>query len=343
MKIMIGFVNQFYTPQLNIGLLNLADSDFRWVTNERIEAATAHVHGVNGMLKVGDRLLIGYQSEPTTLAVFDHDFKLIHQKNCHDIAQLHSLCHFGSNALCISTGTEETHLIDLANMSDSLHTSQWRRMGKQSGRFDRNHFNSVASCEGRVMATCFGPKLHGNWVHSKNGQIVNLISGEVEKQNLHQPHSLKFHRGSWLVCESGTGRILGERGELIEVGGYVRGLAPISDDLICVASSAQRIQSRSKGTINLGLDKSQGQQKTAIHIVDLKTEKTIQSVDLSIHGAEIFDLIPMPDYQQPEWIGLLDPLEIQVSHLERQLKTQKKSNLIKNRFTRALRAFIKRY
>lgn len=337
MKIAIGFVNQFYTPQLTIGVIDLETAEFGWIMNSAIDEATAHVRGVNGMLRVDDYLLVGYQSYPTTFIVFDRNFQIVGSTRFNNIFEVHSLCHHDDGALCVSTGRDEVFRLEVSDIGQHLPAKRWYQHGARILRSDGVHLNSIASDSNRVLVSCFGPKSSGSWANSRSGQIIDLISGDTIREGLYQPHSVMIHRGQWWVCESGTGRILGENGEVVEVGGYVRGLVPINQSVVCVASSAQRIQSRSKGTLNVGCNDSVVSSKSFVHLVDLDLGEVVKSIELTKYGAEIFELMPLETDFCPAWIFQSDPMDIQVGHLERQLLKLRKSSIFKNRLTRRLR------
>lgn len=314
MKLLIGFVNQFFTPLLNLGVLDLDNESFQWIFNEQIARATTNVQGVNGLSIYRDHIFVGYQSNPTKILIFNTNFEIINELVIPEIKQLHSFTFIEDKIYCVSTGTGEIFELQY---EQGFNIKEIKCIYRVSNfKEDRVHLNSICVHNGELISTCFGKKINGSWRNSKNGRLFYIRNNETILDGLFQPHSAHTINGQWVVCESGTGNLIFQNSRKVNLGGYIRGIA--HDDFIYVGLSGKRIKSRSKGTLNIGVSNSLNDNKSFIKILDKKKLKVLNVFDVSVYGTEIFDLEILPSKFEVSSLNK-EPIKLQLEHLENRI------------------------
>jgi hypothetical protein len=316
MYLLIGFVNQVFTPQLTLAVLDVRTEKLYWINNEKLTNGTEKARGVNGLIKYRDKFVVGFQSSPTKLAIINGDFSINKILTLKEVENLHSFCVFDGKILCVSTGTDEVFALTLNEEFDLTNIELWwRHPNNQRQGEDSNHVNSIATDGNYVYVTCFGEKHKDGWQESKNGKVINASKNEVLIQGLHHPHTLYFQDGKWMLCESGGENIVTADNKKYFLGGYLRGITEDEKHLY-VGVSGKRSISRSKGTLNAGFASSAEETASFINIIDKNSFESLKRIDLGIYGAEIFDLILVNDRVLPDWILENNATRMQISHLE---------------------------
>jgi len=175
---------------------------------------------------------------------------------------------------------------------------------------DRCHLNGLAMIDGRpVYATALGQTdTAGGWREGKanGGCLMSVPDGRIVSGGLCMPHSPRWHQGKLWVLESGTGRLLRvghATGELSwaspELPGFARGLA-LCGPYAFVGLSKIRQTSAMDG---VPLAARRGELKCGVAVVDLRTGRTLASVDFQTAVEEVFDLQLLPAQRFPELLG----------------------------------------
>lgn len=315
MHLLVGFVNQFYTPKLCLGLLDPQSERFTWVMDEKFMRLTSGVRGVNGLIRLGDRIVVGYQSDPTLIAVLDSRLQIAAHVEVPRLKDTHSFAPLNGELLAASSRTDEIYALRFDESFNLLQTTLWWRHPDNVSAGDEHHVNSVAVHNGAVLASCLGQKQPGGWSQTVNGQLFNISHGTTLLEGVHHPHTAYSLDGRWLLCESGTGCLIAEDGSKTYIGGYLRGLAH-DDEHLYVAASGRRLISRSEGTLNLAPTATLHEAKSAIHVLKRNTFQLVKTVDLGFFGTEIYDLAVVDFNSLPEFMSETDPLELKIRHLE---------------------------
>jgi len=315
MNILIGFVNKFYAPNLNLGVINIEKKTFNWIFNEEIEERIQNVKGVNGIIKFKEHFIVGYQSKPTKIVVFNKDFRIISVNEVPEIVNLHTFSAFDDKLYCVSTGTDEIFCL---TFDSNFNIKTLDLIYKKSKRKTDNwHINSICNINNKLIITCFGLKNNKSWKNAKNGQVINISDNTILKNNLFQPHTSYLSNSNKLMyCESGTNTVfIGEK-EKISLEGYTRGITEDNENYY-IGLSGRRLQSRSKGTLNTGETTNKNESNSGITIVDKNKLEIKENIVLSQYGIEIFDLVVLDSI--PDWIDNKSPFDFQLEEYEKQI------------------------
>lgn len=123
-----------------------------------------------------------------------------------------------------------------------------REVWHGDGSGDAWHLNCVTRVNGQLYATAFGRFAnHREWegdLGNRSGILITVPQGETVIGGLERPHSPRRVDGTWLVCDSGTGRVTryNDAGQLlgeIDLGGWTRGLE-VLEDVVVVGISGRR-------------------------------------------------------------------------------------------------------
>ena len=313
MALLVGFVNKFYSPELSIGLLDMNSERFAWPSSSDLKDACTGAKGVNGICRYRDHWLIGLQSSPTRLLVLDDQLGLRSTIHLPDVVDLHSIVPYEGGLLTVSTGTDTVFKIELSESLDLIAITPW--WSATNDPVDSHHVNSVGVSAGRVLLTMFGPKQPGGWAATRSGRLFAPLAGETLHAPLHHPHTVLDVDGAWVVCESGTGKVHFADGRILDVGGYVRGLA-IDHDSLYVGTSGRRLRSRGEGTLNLSEDTVET--TSAVHRFDRHTLGHQSTIALDLFGTEIFELATTDDTVL-QAAAEADPREVQIRSLQQQV------------------------
>jgi SAM-dependent methyltransferase len=150
------------------------------------------------------------------------------------------------------------------------------------------------------------------------GSVVHVESGRVVIPDVHEPNSLGFDGEVLHVLSSASGEYLRRRGEgpcrRHYIGGYLRGLC-LEENRILIGRSERRGANRLSGsTVRAAEDATvDPPQRAAILIVSTKTGM-VDTVEFSLLGSEIFDIVKLPAGFAPER-RFADPVHCRMASL----------------------------
>jgi hypothetical protein len=317
LSLLVGFVSKWCAPELCLGILEPESGRFGWLRGSDLLGVTRQTLGVNGICRLRDHWVIGFFATPTTFAVLDKQFRVVSTFEVPEIKDVHSFCHYSGDLLTVSTGTDEVLRLKLGERFEFKGTEVVYRAS--SGGTDVHHVNSVAAIsDDRILATQFGRKHANGWVATREGTLFELPAQRTLLQPLHHPHTAHVVDGEWVVCESGTGKLHFERGEVVELGGYVRGLAHDSTRFY-VGVSGRRLRSRSEGTTNMGPTNDPNAARCGVHVCTRNPLARERFHDLSLYATEIYELVMLSDDEIPKDIFAIDPRDLLVTTLQDQV------------------------
>jgi len=331
-NLLIGFVNQFYTEKLNLGIYELSSNKFYWIYNNEITRSLGRVIGVNGIIRFKDKFIVGYQSKPTKIGIYDSEFKLLKVLLLDNVIDLHSFTIINDKLYCVSTGTNQVIEITLTNDFDISNTKPFYSYGNNIKK-DIYHLNSISSYNDCLYITMFGKKNNNSWKNSENGQLLRISDKKVIKTSLQQPHTVYFIDTSMSYCESKTGKFIMDDMKY-DLKNYTRGIC-FSDDYIFVGSSGKRIKSRSEGTINIDEATTEEESKSYISIINRSTKVIEDKIYLNDFGTEIYEIIFLDErFQTPGWLKTISRNKLEINHLKEKIIKQQEfiiNNSIKKR------------
>jgi len=337
-KLLIGFVNQFYTEKLNLGIYDLITNEFYWIYNNEINQSLGRVFGVNGIVRFKDRFIVGYQSIPTKIGIYDSEFNLLNVLTLGNIIDLHSFTILHDKLYCISSGTNQVFEITLTNDFAISEIKPFYTFGKNNKK-DIYHLNSITAFNDFLYITMFGKKMNKSWKNSDDGTLMNITNQEVVKNMLRHPHTVYSIDDSLAYCESKTGKFYyGEKA--FDLFNYTRGIC-FSNDFIFVGSSGKRIKSRSEGTVNTNEASNSEETKSYISIIHRKSKKITGKIYLSDFGTEIYEILHLnEDFEIPNWCRKESWKDLKITHLQEKVMEQQntiRDASLKNRAIRLIK------
>jgi hypothetical protein len=195
--------------------------------------------GVTGIAAFGDRIYLALQNTSAIL-VLDRDFNLVNIRMVPELVDLHGIAADGERVIVVSTGTNQVCALppDLKGNLDVI----WH------GDVLNNtlHANCVHIAGGATFLSMFGARRPGQM---RNGEVIDLGTGQTVLSGLREPHSPFWRDGNLYVLESATGDLLRSSPgfaprRMMGIVGYARGLA-VDDDGFVVGKSGYRDLSRS--------------------------------------------------------------------------------------------------
>lgn len=290
---------QLASPQHCCALLDLGSDDCTWLPLDELVFADYANGGICGVCRVPGALVLATQSTPPLLVLYDPVGRRIKaQRDLSPAADLHSIVYRAGAILVASTGTNEIYEVPLDDTGFGDPRRYWCYPGVEYDR-DLVHLNGLTLSPEGVIASCFGPREpDGSW--GSAGSVFLVEPHRVIRDGLSQPHSplccgdrLFFaeSRGHRVHVAHRDSRMLWREDQVIDAGGYVRGLA-VQGDRLWMGLSAPRRVSRSRGTPNQGVGSGGG---AALACIDLGTLKVIERRALDGLGDEIYDLLILED------------------------------------------------
>lgn len=203
----------------------------------------------------------------------------------------HSILATDGFLYAVSTGSDEVLRYDLSGAEDQEPKTVWRA---SDARFDTHHVNSIAESDGDLVVSAFGAKAGTLWSTAAQGYLHNITRDERVKEGVHQPHTVVARDGALLYCESARRLLCSLDGPLVALDGYARGIAWTEDDLVCVATSVGRRQSKSTGLLANPSAPGEASGTCGISLVRPAAREVVGHIDLDWFGSEIYDLLVLP-------------------------------------------------
>jgi uncharacterized protein (TIGR03032 family) len=159
-----------------------------------------------------------------------------------------------------------------------------------------------------VMATTDAPR---GWrtVRNDSGSVLDVDSGETVATGLAMPHSPRWHEGALYVLNSGLGRLervdlaTGRSDVVAAVPGYARGLA-IHRGVAFVGLSRIRETAIFGGA---PIAAYHDRLKCGVGVIDLRSGRTIATLEFATGVEEIFDVQVVPGSRCPTLAGSPGP------------------------------------
>lgn len=297
--VLVSFCNQRSSPFHSLCIMNLTNGGRRWIDLSLIpETHRENFAGLCGICSVDNqRMLVATQGSKPGLALVDLEASAISYfaplTKCKDT---HSILLDGDFVYAVSTGTNEVYRIPLDGQTLGPEEIYWQYPDVRHDQ-DEIHLNGLSIDDGRLVASCFGPRGEdGSW--TSNGMVFYLDTGEVIRNGLKQPHTPLVVNDRLFFAESRSHKVYLynklSRGawnldKEVELGGYARGLT-FNNGRLLVGISASRKTSRSKKTANLDIFPSSD---AAIIAVDVATGNHGTVTDLVNYGRELYDIVSL--------------------------------------------------
>lgn len=247
---------------------------------------------IAGLAADQDFVYVAVRRPAAVIILSRSDLRVVRRHALPELENLHSLCVREDEVFLVSTGTDEVVRFRMRGariLSESLF---WRPAGS-AVRADAHHLNGLCFFQGELHVSGFGEKMGDTWAASSNGFIRNLERNETVATGLRHPHSLLPLDDGLAFCESGRRTVhLPGRPPVHSLPGYARGLCRVGDHLF-VGASSRRLVSRSTGKAvpQPGPDDLAG--RCSVSRIALHSSSVDLMTDLSWHGGEIYDLLPL--------------------------------------------------
>jgi hypothetical protein len=230
---------------------------------------------------------------PPALLLLDRDsFSVLRRHPLPGLDDLHSLCLRDEDLFVVSSGTDEVVCLRMRGPEIASQTVFWRPVAG-APRVDTHHLNGLCRVRGELHVSGFGPRRGGDWASAMGGFIHNVERDERVLSGIAQPHSVTELDDGLAYCESGRSMVhLPGRPPVCGLPGYTRGLCR-AGDAVLVGTSLLRIVSRSTGKALRGRRRRVPAGGCSVSRISLRTGQVDLVADLSWHGGEIYDLLPL--------------------------------------------------
>ena len=287
-----------------MGLLDLQHGDIQIICSSR---ELLGAHGVTGLALTDSHLLAAVQNSSMGpfLAIFDRQAFQFIDRHVFELARdVHSIVVDGNDVVVASSGTDEVVRVRLEGSRVISEAVVWRP-DSSAPRGDYHHLNALCHANGDLLVSGFGRKPGKLWSSAHDGFIFNITTNQVVVCNIDQPHSIVALGETLAYCESRRMRIRTVNdSRQVTLPGYTRGLCRTGDTL-CVALSQGRKSSKSTGIIENPSDAVEVAEDSAtlplqgtcsVVCASVATFEPLWTIDLSLYASEIYDLIPVPRF-----------------------------------------------
>jgi GT2 family glycosyltransferase len=220
------------------------------------------------------------------------DLAPIFYQNLPEAKDIHSIFAWNNRLYVVSTGTDEVLAYDILHNKLDNYQVIWRASLEKS---DTHHVNSIVECNGDLFVSAFGPKSGKLWSSALYGYIHNITRDIRIKDDIYHPHSLSAQNDQLYYCESHNGTLCSLYNQILQLSGYSRGVGWISDEEVCITTSIGRKVSRSTGQIGNPADPGDPAGKCGLTIQNIKSGKTLASIDFSWFGPEVYDVLVLSE------------------------------------------------
>jgi len=216
---------------------------------------------------------------------------LNHYQELKEVKDPHSILIIDSEFFIVSTGTDEIIHYEFSKNHELVKPKvYWKASDAQC---DTHHINSIICHNQDVIVSAFGLKKGKGWPSAQNGYIYNVSKRELLKDGIYHPHTLSSRRDKIYYCESKKSEFhqLGQDEFIGKFDGYTRGVAWITDDLVCIANSNRGKNTRWRRILTRLTKKDFIQGSSSLSILDVMRRELVCVVDLSSNGPEVYDVI----------------------------------------------------
>jgi len=201
--------------------------------------------GATGLCRIGDEILVAYQTAESTVAVLDARTLQVCRKvplpGAHDV---HSLVAWENGVAVASSGTDEVLWYRYDGIAFVDRTVLW---SAGAARRDTVHVNGLTTHGDALICCAFGARRSEDdlWSESQVGFVYDVVNERVLLDGLGHPHSVASLGDELFLCESSRKRFRSVDGPIAELHGYTRGVAAVDGARVVVGTSRGRVRSRS--------------------------------------------------------------------------------------------------
>jgi hypothetical protein len=254
--------------------------------------------GTTGICRFGPSILVAYQLQAGRIAVLDpKNLSIISELDLTDCADPHSIAAFREGIAVASTGSDE---ILYYPFDGSTIGRAERLFAYGDERTDNHHLNGIAAAGEHLVWCGFGAREQSQtspsglrWGNARSGFLQELGRPESTASGLAHPHTVRIFDGTTYLCESSLGSLRTTERTVAVLDGYTRGIEFIGAGRVVVGTSVGRRKSRSTGRILNPLDEGVDAGTCALHVVDIESAETIQTISLDHYAREIYDIFAL--------------------------------------------------
>jgi hypothetical protein len=255
-------------------------------------AGTAGRNGATGLCAIGGEILVAFQSAEPVVAVLDaRTLRVRSESVLPGALDVHSIAGWGEGLAVASSGTDEVLWYRYRDGRFSDRTVLWA--ATPAGK-DTVHVNGLAADGERLVCCAFGPRRSERdlWSGSERGYVYDIVRGRVLVAGLRHPHSVTFFGDELLLCESARRSFRSAARRIVELDGYTRGVARLSETSALIGTSRGRVRSRSTDRLLNPSDRGTDAGECALHAVDLDGA-VVRTLPLGAYGREVYDVLPL--------------------------------------------------
>lgn len=171
---------------------------------------------------------------------------------------------------------------------------------------DHCHLNGLGLLEGRpAMATAFcATDKKGGWREDDRftkGILINIPENQIVAEGLCMPHSPRWYRDRWWLCDSGHGTlsVFDEASQqclpVCKLPGFTRGLCFVKNHALVGLSKI-----REKHILETPLTRDHHTNLMAgVAVVDIASREQVGMLEFVRGGREVFDVVFLPKIRRP--------------------------------------------
>ena len=275
-----------------LALFDVESGAIQWIRS----GTTRRDFGITGIAMDDDGFYAAVQAHDDAIRIVwfhPNSFKILSEYSLKHTGDPHSLCIHSGQLMVASTSNNAIYCLHRKTGRISEEELYWRYPGTSETENDV-HINSLASHDGELYATSFGPR-DSEGKFGTHGELRNVTSDQLCLTNLHQPHSILFHNARVYCASSGSGEIVvatptneGWTDQRVKLRGYTRGLSAWRD-CILVGVSAHRTRSRSKGNLLSHSDDHYANSEMVLLTEDAVGKRVV--LDMTGFGREIYEIL----------------------------------------------------
>ncbi len=246
--------------------------------------------GATGLCRIGDEILVAWQTAEASVAVLDaRTLQARGEAPLPGARDVHSLVAWEDGVAVASSGTDEVlwYRYDGDRFVDR--TVLW---AAGAARKDTVHVNGLTARGGALVCCGFGPRRSDDdlWSESQGGFVYDVVNRRFLLDGLGHPHSVAFFGDELFLCESSRRRFRAIDRPVVDLDGYTRGVASLGRGLAVVGTSRGRARSRSSDRLLNPGDDGVAVGDCALQVVGL--DGTVHHVvPLADYGREIYDVL----------------------------------------------------
>jgi hypothetical protein len=284
------------TPLLLVSLCNVGEQTpsslllvdvLSWEVTPLAVAAGA---GATGLCKIGDEILVAYQTAESAVAVLDaRTLQVLREVPVPGARDVHSLVAWKDGVAVASSGTDE---VLWYRYDGSVFVDRTVLWAAGAARRDTVHVNGLTTHGDALICCAFGARRSEGdlWSESQNGFVYDVVNERVVLDGLGHPHSVASLGDELFLCESSRKRFRSVDRPIAELHGYTRGVAWVDGGRVVVGTSRGRVRSRSSNQLLNPADDGIAAGDCALHVVGLDGA-VHEMVSLAGYGREIYDVL----------------------------------------------------